>query len=394
MSALPRLYLDTNATAPLKEAVQKALHTLVDEGLANPSSIHRHGQKAKKHIAKAREDIALSLGGIDPEQLLFTSSGTEANQTVIRSQLEAFFNSGMPVHWITSPVEHDSVIQMVDWVKQKGGEVSLCEIDKNGIPLPSSLQSLIRPETRLVSLMWVNNETGAVSPLEEYATICAGKAVPLHIDAAQAWGKLSIHLPSLAVQFATFSAHKIGALSGVGVVAIRPGSKVFPFIYGKQEKGRRGGTENLMGIVALGEASRTLNLANYAELAEQRNRLESIIQKNLSGVTVNAQDANRVAGVSNLSFDGVDGESLVMALDLKGLSLSAGSACSSGVIEPSHVLTAMGRSPKLALASLRMSWVNPLSEEEITRITTEISDTIRSFRERNSGLSFNTHART
>lgn len=381
------IYLDFNAGAPLHPRVIEALLSYfripLSENsavsvLANPSSIHFHGRQAKRAVAEAREFIARSIGlKTDPEQLLFTSSGSEANQMVIRSILESEIHAGRKVHWITSPVEHDSVMQMVSWVKNKGGEVSFLDLDSAGRPQAESLERLIRPETRLVSVIWVNNETGAVTPLEDFSTIIKKHSIKLHVDCAQAWGKLPIDTLALGADAITLSSHKIGAPAGTGVVWIAPGTRLTPLIAGKQEKGRRGGTENVLGIIATGAAAQAIDpLAWDYALRPIRDQFESGIKTQISGTYINGESAKRIANTTNLSFDGVTGEGLIMALDLAGFSVSSGSACSSGVLEPSHVLLAMGRTKAQATAAVRVSFGLGTSSSILERFTDALDQTI------------------
>ena len=357
-------YLDFNAGAPLHPSVVKKLRLFFSDFsesetplLANPSSIHSYGRTAKSELAEARESIAASLGTkTDPEQLILTSSGTEANQLAIRSVLEPKFLKGEKVHWITTPVEHDSVLQMQAWVKERGGEVSLLPVDNLGAPQVSELAQLWRPETALLSLLWVNNETGVISPVVDAIQAVRARGGLIHVDGAQAWGKLPIDLEALGAHFATFSGHKIGGFAGTGVLWVGRGVRVQTTILGKQEKGRRGGTENLAGWMSVGAAAQNINPLEWQKKVEPfRDRLESLIESQISGTSVNGKGAPRVANTLNLTFDGVEGDGLVMALDLAGFAVSSGSACSSGVIEPSHVLLAMGRSKTQAMAAVRVS---------------------------------------
>jgi cysteine desulfurase len=314
-------------------------------------------------MAVARENVAVSLGPrTDPEQLVFTSSGSEANQLAIRSVLESLERP----HWITTPVEHDSVRQLLPWLQARGGSVSELAVDSEGLPIPSSIEAVWRPETALVSAIWVGNETGAVTDIAALAGHCRERGVPLHLDAAQAWGKLPIDVEAIGAAMLTLSSHKIGAPAGTGVLWLKRGNKAQAIIPGKQEKGRRGGTENLLGIVATGTAAKALNPAAWAaRVTPVRDRLEAEILKRIPGSTVNGGRASRVANTSNFNFEGVEGDGMVMALDLAGYSVSAGSACSSGVIEPSHVLRAMGRSPKQAMAAIRVSLADAVPWDDL-----------------------------
>jgi cysteine desulfurase len=371
MSARTAIYLDANAGAPLKPAALLAIQKAVagTPGAAfsfvpNPSSIHSHGRLAKRWLAEAREKIARSLGHrVDVEQLVFTSSGTEANQLAIRSVLEARLERGEKPHWITTSIEHDSALQMAEWLLKRGGTVSFLPVSAQGRVDVSQVVALLKPETALVSAMWVNNETGVITDMAELVREVRKSSSPvtLHVDAAQAWGKLPLDLTAMGADLVTFSSHKIGALAGSGLVWVARGTPLSALIRGKQEKGRRGGTENLLGIMAMGAAAADLDpLAWAARVAPLRDQLQRVISERLSGTRINGEDAPRVANTLNVSFDGVEGDGLVMAMDLAGYSVSSGSACSSGVLEPSHVLMAMGRTEAQAMSALRVSLVDEM----------------------------------
>ena len=352
-------YLDANAGAPLHPRVVEALYSLVKESgslVPNPSSIHSHGRKSKKTLNESRDLIARSIGARDAEQIIFTSSGTEANQLAIASVLDTKLAKGLRPHWITTPVEHDCVLQQVNHYRARGVEVSFLPVDSNGAPLVNAISDLWREETALVSSVWVNNETGVVTDVQELARRVKAHGGVLHLDGAQAWGKQMIQLSDLPAQYVAFAAHKIGALAGTGVLYVGPGMSVTAQQKGKQEKGRRAGTENVLGIAAAGVAASELDPQAYdAHLRPLRDRLQSWIEERIPHTIVNGSGAPRVANTLNLSFEGVEGDGLVMALDLEGYSVSSGSACSSGVLEPSHVLLAMGRSKLQAMAAVRVS---------------------------------------
>ncbi len=308
-------------------------------------------------MAVARESIAASLGSkTDPEQFILTSSGSEANQLAVRSIILDQLKKGRKAHWITTPVEHDSNLKLIEWVSAQGGMVSLLPVDSDGRPQSQALEAMLRPETALVSVVWVNNETGVISDLAPISALLRDRGIRLHVDAAQAWGKLPLDAETLGADLIALSGHKIGGLAGTGALWVGRGVPIEASIPGKQEKGRRGGTENLLGAISMGAAAAAIDPLAYAqELAPLRERLESLIVSRIDGTRVNGWGAPRVANTTNLSFDGVEGESLVMALDLAGFSVSSGSACSSGVLEPSHVLLAMGRSKAQAMAAVRVS---------------------------------------
>ncbi|OFZ05985.1 MAG: hypothetical protein A2070_08595 [Bdellovibrionales bacterium GWC1_52_8] len=357
-------YLDSNAGAPLQPCVVDALLPFLSESdrtlIPNPSSIHSFGRNARRCLSTARQQIAGSLGPkIDPEQVIFTSGGTESNQLAVQGFLGTFLEAGVRPHWITTPVEHDSVLQIVSWFQKRGGRVSFLPVDFNGAPVVSALESLWNEQTKLVSVIWANNETGVVSDVEALSQEVVRLGGVLHLDAAQAWGKLPIDLSRLGADMVSFSGHKIGGLAGSGALWVKPGLKLDSLIAGKQEKGRRGGTENLLGIISMGAAASTLDLAAVESWASSleplRDRLQNAICERIPRVIVHGASGRRVANTLNLSFEGVASDGLVMALDLSGYAVSSGAACASGAMEPSHVLLAMGRSPGEAIGAIRIS---------------------------------------
>lgn len=383
------LYLDSNAGAPLQPAVAEALRSFFESPaslIPNSSSIHAHGRQAKRWLAEARDRVAFSLGGprVDPEQVIFTSSGTEANQLAVRSVFQPLFNLGQKPHWITTPVEHDSNRQMVSWLEGQGGQVSFLPVNSRGEPQVDALEGLLRPETALVSVLWVNNETGVITDVKDLI-LRLRRTIPLHLDAAQAWGKLPINVTELGAQFVTGSGHKIGGLAGSGFLWLARGHAAQSVILGKQEKSRRGGTENLIGAIAMGAAAAKMTESRcqawQERVAPLRDRLENVISERIPGTWVNGAGAPRVANTLNLNFEGVEGDGLVIALDLAGFSVSSGSACSSGVLEPSHVLMAMGRSRPQAMAAVRISLTDEMPWEELEKFVSALENTVHRVRE-------------
>lgn len=375
-SAKTSLFLDSNAGAPLNPRVLpevlKALLVFSEgEGpsqapvlpdlalLANPSSIHAAGRHSKKILNSAREQVGASLGETDLERIVFTSSGTEANQLAVHSFLEISSRKGRRPRWILSAAEHDSLLSFVPEAQKMGADVHILPVLPSGLPDLSALEALggtPADAATLISLVWVNNETGVITDVSAGAEAASRLGAQLHLDGAQAWGKMPINVKALPIHFLSLSGHKIGALSGTGVLWQRPGIAVHPSTPGKQERGRRGGTENVIGILSLGVAAADLKPAVYLEkVAPLRDYLENAIFQSIPGVRVNGQQAARVANTLNISFPGIEGEGIVMALDMAGYCVSAGSACSSGVLEPSHVLTAMGLGRQEAMSSLRVS---------------------------------------
>ena len=403
------IYLDSNAGAPLKPAVVEALLPYFRENcvlIPNPSSIHSHGRLGKRAIAEAKEQIAASLGILgsrpDLSQFHFTSSGSEANQTAIRSVLEPLleghpseaatqFHTEHGPHWITTHAEHDSNRQMISWFESRGGRVDYLPLDSAGAPRVELLESLIRPETALISIIWINNETGGVTDLQRLGQVMAHlRPISLHLDAAQAWGKVKVNLPQLAAlgaDWVSFSGHKIGGFAGIGLLWTPHVKNIRPTVLGKQDQGRRGGTENLIGIIGLGAAAATIEPEAWSARVEPlRDRLEAEILKRIPGVFVNGLGQARVANTLNISFAGVESEGLVMALDLEGYSVSAGSACSSGVVEPSAVLLAMGRTRSQAKASIRVSLPDVVPWPTLEGFVSSLEKVVARFRSINSGL--------
>jgi len=334
----------------------------------NPSSIHWHGRQARRLLDDARYAVAKSLSApsilVDPEQIIFTSSGSEANQLAIQSFLaESDSDSAFSIsqaHWILAPTEHDSVMQVIEWLRAHGGSVDFLPVQPSGEIEISAVWNLIKPETKLVSLLVANNETGVLTlPPADFISQLKSRKVRLHLDAAQLWGKMEIPTQLYAADSISFSGHKIGAPGGMGVLWVNRGMP-FPVaggtVRGKQEKGRRGGTENLSGILGLGIAAQHVNPRKFEETVRPlRDRLESAIARAIPGTEIHGGTQPRIANTLNLGFAGVETDGMVMALDLEGFSVSSGSACSSGVTEPSPVLMAMGKSRKQAMSALRIS---------------------------------------
>jgi len=317
------------------------------------------GRRSRAWITEARDAIASSIGSQDSSPILFVSSGTEANQAAIRDALEGPLARGERAAWVLSAVEHESVRTMAHWARERGASVRVLPVDSEGRPEVAALGALIDGDTRLVSVIWVNNETGVITDVDGIARIVRERGVPLHLDGAQAWGKLPIgvsRLRGMGVRYLALSGHKIGALPGTGVLWSATGIQE-PLLRGKQEGGARGGTENLLGIRSLGIAAAALadKGDGGAGLAAARDRLERTILERIPGALVNGSGAARVGNTLSVSIPGMAGSALVTALDLEGFCVSTGSACSSGVAEPSHVILAMGRAREEAAGTLRIS---------------------------------------
>lgn len=370
MSSRSAVYLDFNAAAPLHPRVKEAIAAFLEtsEFPGNPSSTHASGRKAKAILGEARERVAASWKVRDADGLLFASSGSEANQLAVLAGRGRAPKNGKDV-WVLSPVEHDSTRQLrADWEKA-GGQALEMKVDRNGVlSFTDEIEEKIREgRVALVSLVWANNETGVLTDLEPIAKACSASGVPLHVDGAQAWGKIPINLSTLPVDYFSASGHKIGALSGTGVLWKRTGMPFHdPILPGKQEKGRRGGTENVLGALSLGIAASHSDPAAFeARCFPLRESFEAKLKDGFPEVRLHGEESRRIANTSCFHFPGFTGASLQIALDLEGFSVSSGSACSSGALEPSHVLTAMGVPPEEALASIRVSIGTSTRAEEL-----------------------------
>ncbi len=347
------VYLDNNATTALAPEALDAMLPYLSGLYANPSSAYGPAATAKKGVAEARAAVAALLG-CGPAEIVFTSGATESNHAAILGALSAA--SGKR-HLITSQVEHPSVLLMCRHLERLGMEVSYLPVDSEGRLDLATLPSAIRPDTALISLLWANNETGAIFPIPEAAAIARSRGVLFHTDATQAMGKIPMDLRQVPVDLLSCSAHKIHGPKGVGALYVRKGLTLPPLFHGHQERGRRGGTENVPAIVGFGVAARLHNELEreMRRLAALRDRLERGILAFMPCAQIHAQDTPRLPNTSNIGFATLDGEELLHRLEQAGVLASAGAACAAGGHEPSHVLTAMGLSKTSVLASLRFS---------------------------------------
>ena len=348
-----RVYLDNNATTPVLPEVLDAMRPYFGEHFGNASSIHHHGQETRSAVERARESVATLLG-CRPAEVVFTSGGTEADNLAI-------FGLARPGdHVITSTVEHHAVLNSCKQLQERGVDVTFVPVDGRGVVNPDDVRRALRRNTKLVTIMYANNETGVIQPVEEFGKICAEADVYFHTDAVQAASKIPIDVKAIGCDLLSMSGHKFHAPQGIGALYVRKGTKLEALFYGgSHERSRRAGTENVPGIVGLGKAAE-LALSSFAAgedraLAALRDKLQRAILEKVDSAGVNGEGAPRVTNTANIYFDYIEGEALVIALDLKGLSVSTGAACSSGAIEPSHVLIAMGLSPDRARASIRFS---------------------------------------
>lgn len=372
-----RFYFDHNATTPLLPDVLHAVTAALAESFGNASSIHYPGQQAKLVLEQARRQVA-ELVGAKASEIVFVSSGTEANNLALFGCL----NPGD--HLITSAIEHPAVLAPCARLQQLGVAVSYVKPDANGCVDPDDIRRAIRPQTRLISVMHANNETGAVQPLREIAGIARQAGVLLHSDGVQTCGRLALDLKDLGVDLYSLSGHKLYAPKGVGALYVREGVTLNPLILGgRHERGRRAGTENVPGAAGFGCAAQwaASNLQKESgRLAGLRDRLERAIQSLAPDVVVNAAGAPRLPNTTNLCFSGISGEALVIALDLRGFAVSSGSACSSGAVEPSHVLLAMGLTPEQARSSVRFSLGYSNTEEQVDALAEAVAEAARRLR--------------
>src|SRR5215470_13642475 len=374
-----RVYLDNNATTPLLPEVFEAMRPFYLEEFGNASSIHRYGQHARAAVEKARASVAALLNA-RPAEIVFTSGGTEADNLGVFGLVRA------GDHVISSTIEHHAVLNSCKRLEQTGCEVSYVPVSGAGEVDPGDVRKALRPTTKLITIMMANNETGVLQPVEEIGKIAQEADVFFHTDAVQGAGRVPIDVARIACDALSISGHKIHGPQGTGALFLKKGTLIQPLLYGgSHERQRRAGTENLPGIVGLGKAAEIskdwLDHNGPAQMAAMRDRLEDAVLESVEGTGVNGQGAPRVPNTASIYFDHVEGEALVIALDLKGLSVSSGAACSSGPIEPSHVLLAMGLSHDRARGSLRLSLGKQTTNEEIDFAIHVIPETVARLRE-------------
>jgi cysteine desulfurase len=360
------IYLDNNATTAIDPKVLDAMLPYLKEQYGNPSSAYSFGKKVARAIDHAREQVA-SLLHCDPAEIVFTGCGTESDNSAIQS---ALLIDPDRKHIVTSKVEHSAILKHAEALARRGYEISWLDVDDHGLLDLSALEQAIRPDTAIVSLMWANNETGVLFPIEEIAAICQRKQTIFHTDAVQAVGKVPIDLQSGTIQFLSLSGHKLHAPKGVGVLYVNRRTRFNPFLIGgSQEEKRRGGTHNTASIIGLGQAAELAAEHLTEETTRVRNlrdQFEHEVRERISGVQINGDPERRLPNTANLTIEGADSEGLLMLLDQKGVCCSAGSACTAGSLEASHVLRAMGFSTERARASLRFSFGRFNKEEEVS----------------------------
>ena len=365
-----RVYFDYNATTPLAPDVLDAVARASRDLYGNASSVHHFGQQAKSAVDEARSEIA-ALIGADPSEIVFTSGGTESDNLAIRGAAEALEPSGRR-HLVATAIEHEAVLNTLKALARRGWTTTLVPVDQSGAVSLDAIQDAVTDQTAVVSVMHANNEIGVVQPVADIAALAHARGALVHTDAVQSCGKIAVNARSLGVDLLALSAHKFNGPKGAGVLWIKRGTRMQPTMAGgKQERNRRAGTENVPAIVGLGVAARLAGSkmgAEGARVAALRNRLEDGILARIPGTAVNGQRDARVPNTTNISFERVEAESLLIALDLEGIAVSTGSACSSGTLEPSHVLKAMGFSGHRTQSSLRFSLGLFSTDDEVDRV--------------------------
>ena len=352
-----RIYFDHNATTPVDPAVAQAMAEALVEDFGNPSSVHHFGQRAKARLDDARSDVATLING-EPSEVVFTSGGTEADNLALRGAAEALEPTGRR-HLVASAIEHEAVLVTLKALARRGWSISLLPVDATGIVRPEALEACLRDDTAIVSVMHANNEIGTIQPIAELARLTHSRGALMHTDAVQSVAKVPVDVRALGVDLLSLSAHKFNGPKGAGALWIKRGTRLTAHMTGgKHERTRRAGTENVPAIAGLGVAARLARTKLGSEpgrLAALRNGLEEAVLARVTGTAINGAREPRVPNTTNISFDGVEAESLLIALDLEGIAVSTGSACSSGTLEPSHVLRAMGLPAHRTQNSIRIS---------------------------------------
>ncbi|MCU1258929.1 MAG: aminotransferase, class [Bryobacterales bacterium] len=361
-------YFDHNATAPLSAAARASLVACLDEVYGNASSIHHFGQAAKQKLEMARRQVAARLGA-KPKEIVFVSGGTEADNLALRGIVAP------GQHVVTSTIEHPAVLNTCAAL---GVDVTYVAADSSGLVDPGDVARALRPNTALVSVIHANNELGTVQPIAEIARIARDAGAYFHSDGVQAFGKIPVDVNALGVDLYSISGHKIGAPKGIGALYVREGTPLRAIASGgHHERERRPGTENVPGAVALGIAAET---ADWTSVAALRDRLESGILARIASASLNGARAERIPNTSNIRFDAIEGEALLISLDLRGFAVSSGAACSSGAVEPSHVLIAIGLTREQARSSIRFSLGPENTEEQVDALIEAVADSVRHLR--------------
>ena len=391
---MKRIYLDHNATTPVHPEVKEAMLPYFDEFFGNASSVHSYGREAREAIDTAREHVAELIGASSPTEIVFTSGGTEADNHTIKGTAYSkmggkgsdFSRNSAPRnnHIIISPIEHHAVENSCEYLEKKGFEVTRLKVDEHGVIDLQNLEDSIKDTTILISVMHANNEVGTIQPLAEVGKIAKERGIILHTDAVQSVGKIPVNVNELGVDLLSLSGHKIYGPKGIGVLYIRRGTRIDSLLHGgHHERNRRAGTENVPGIVGLGKATEIAKKEMESErehLWTLTEKLSSGIQEKIEFVRQNGHPEQRLPNTLNFSFQFIEGEGLILSLDMHGISVSTGSACTSGSLEPSHVLTMMGLSAEIAHGSVRFSLGRDNTEEEIDYVLEVLPNVVNRLR--------------
>ncbi len=376
------IYLDNNATTKMDDRVFDAMLPYLKEQYANPSSIYKFAQNVKKDVEEAREKVARLINA-EPEEIIFTSGGTESNNTAIKGIAFALREKGR--HIITSKIEHHAVLNPCKWLEKMGYEVTYLPVDKYGVVDIDELKKAIRKDTILITIMFANNEIGTIEPIEEISKIAHEHGIYFHTDAVQAVGKIPVDVKKMGIDLLSLSGHKFHGPKGVGALYVKKGVKFHPLLHGgHHERNRRAGTENVAGIIGLGKAAE-IAMKEMQEEAKKvkklRDKLERGILEKIPEVIVNGHPENRLYNTLNLCFKYIEGESILMELDFEGICASSGSACTSGSLEPSHVLLAIGLPHELAHGSIRFSLSKFNTEDEIDKVLEVLPEIVERLRQ-------------
>lgn len=376
------IYLDNAATTKMAPEVLEAMLPYVKENYGNPSSIYRLGAESKKAVTTARKEVA-ALIGAKPEEIYFTAGGSEADNWALKATAEAYQSKGK--HIITTKIEHHAVLHTCEYLEKQGFEITYLKVDGDGLVNPEDVRAAIRPDTILISVMFANNEIGTVEPIAEIGAIAKEKGILFHTDAVQAFGQIPIDVDSMNIDMLSASAHKMNGPKGVGCLYIRTGIKIRSFVHGgAQERSRRAGTENVPGIVGFGEAAVRAGRIMEEKAARERELRDYLIDKletEIPYCRLNGHRSKRLPGNVNFSFFFIEGESLLIRLDMADICASSGSACTSGSLDPSHVLLAIGLKHEEAHGSLRLTLSEENTKEELDTVVEAVKKTVTGLRD-------------
>lgn len=377
-----RVYLDYSATTPVKKEVLDEMLPFFTESFGNPSSIYSYGREAKQAVDLARDKVAKAMN-VDSKEVFFTSGGSEADNWAIKGI--AYANKKKGNHIITSKIEHHAVLHTCEYLEREGFEVTYLDVDENGIINLKDLEKSVKDTTILISIMFANNEIGSIQPIKEIGEIAKKKGVYFHTDAVQAFGNVEINPKELNIDLMSVSAHKIYGPKGIGALFVKKGVNIHPFIHGgAQEKRRRAGTENVPAMVGFGKAAEIAiaNLSDHIDrLTSLRNKLINGVMSKIPYVRLNGHSTLRLPGNTNFCFEYIEGESLLLSLDMLGIAGSSGSACTSGALDPSHVLMALGLTHEIAHGSLRLTVGDFTDEADIEYVLDKLPNIVQRLRE-------------